>query len=120
MRRLFDRVHQVDVKILDKEVSADFKINIVEYWCATYQLVPPNVHIRNIYERAIHTSKANFLSVLARLDSTFTKFVWDNLLVQTELTLNLLRQTTLNPITLAWEYFNGDFDCINSIGPHRM
>ena len=33
----------------------------------------------------------------------------DNLLGQTELTLNLLRQATLNPRISAWGYFNGEF-----------
>ena len=60
MRRLADRGHQVDVQILDNEVSADFKRNIVEYWGATYQLVPPSVHKKNISERAIRTFKARF------------------------------------------------------------
>ena len=60
MRRLSYRGHKVDVKVLDNEVSADFKRTIVEDWCATYQLVPPNVHQRNIAERAICTFKANF------------------------------------------------------------
>ena len=59
MRHLSDRGHQVGVQILDKEVSAEFKITIVEDWCATYQLVPPNVHRRNITERAICTFKAH-------------------------------------------------------------
>ena len=35
--------------------------------------------------------------------------MWDNLLVQTELTINLLWQATLNPSMLAWEYVNGAF-----------
>ena len=35
--------------------------------------------------------------------------MWENLLVQTELTLNLLRQATLNPHISAWEYLNGPF-----------
>ena len=48
MRRLADRVPQVDVQILDNEVSTEFKTTIVEYLGATYQLVPPNVHRRNI------------------------------------------------------------------------
>ena len=59
-RRLSDRGHQVDVQILDNEVSTDFKITIVEDWCETYQLVPTNVHQRNIAERSICTFKANF------------------------------------------------------------
>ena len=60
MRCLSDRGYQVDVQILDNEVSTEFKRTIVEYWCATYQLVPPNVHQRNIAERAICTFKENF------------------------------------------------------------
>ena len=97
MMCLSDRGHKVDVQILDNKVIADFKRNIVEDWCATYQMVPPNVHQRNIAERAIRTFKAHFLSVLAGLGSTFHKFMRDNLLAQIELTLNLLRQATLNP-----------------------
>ena len=40
----------------------------------------------------------------------FPKYMWDSLLVQTELTINLLRQATLNPRMSAWEYYNGAFD----------
>ena len=35
--------------------------------------------------------------------------MWDNLLVQPELTINLLRQATLNPRTIAWKYYNRAF-----------
>ena len=96
MRRLSDQGHQVDVKILDNEVSGDFKRTILEYWCETYQLTPPNVHRRNIVEdwcatyqlvppnvhriniseRDIRTFKAHFLSVLDGVDHTFPKFMW--------------------------------------------
>ena len=77
MRRLDNRGHQVDVQILGNEVSTDFKITIVEDWRATYQLVPPKVHRRNIVERDIRTFKAHFLSVLAGVDPTLTKFMWE-------------------------------------------
>ena len=60
MQRLADRSHHVDVQILYNEVSADFKKSIVEDWFATYQLVPPNVHRRNVAERYIRTFKALF------------------------------------------------------------
>ena len=44
--------------------------------------------------------------------------MWDNLLVQIELTINLIRQATLNPIMFAWEYFNGAFDyTVTPLGP---
>ena len=73
-------------------------------------LVPPNVHRRNIAERAIRTFKANFLAILAGVDPDFPKYMWDNLLAQTEFKINLLRQATLNPRIPAWEYYNGAFD----------
>ena len=36
--------------------------------------------------------------------------MWDKLLAQTELTIKLLRQATLNPRMSEWEYYNGAFD----------
>ena len=97
MKRWAGRGHQVDVRILDKKFSVEFKKSIVYYWGATYQLVPPNAHRINIAERSVCTFKAYFLSVLAGVDPDFPKFMWDNLLGQIELTLNLLLQSTLNP-----------------------
>ena len=79
-------------------------------WGATYQLVPPNVHRRNISERSIRTFKAHFIAILEEVDPDFLKYMLDNLLVQTELTINLLRQATPNPRMSAWEYYNGEFD----------
>ena len=44
--------------------------------------------------------------------------MWDNLLGQTELTFNLLRQDTLNPRISASEYFNSAFDyAATPLGP---
>ena len=60
MKRLANRGHKVYMQILDNEVSAEYKRVIVEYWGATYQLVPPNVHRQNIAERAIRTFKGIF------------------------------------------------------------
>ena len=52
----------MDIQILDNEVNTEFKKKIMKDWGATYQLVPPNVHRRNIAERAIRTFKAHFLA----------------------------------------------------------
>ena len=79
----------------------------MKYWGATYQLVPPNVHRRNIAKRVTRSFKAHFLAILSGVDLEFPKYMWDNLLVKTELTINLLRQATLNPIISACEYYNG-------------
>ena len=83
MQRLDDIGHHVDVQILDNEVSADFKNTIVEDWWATYELVPPNLHRRNVTERAIHTFKAHFLAIISGVDPKSPNYMWDNLLTQT-------------------------------------
>ena len=79
-------------------------------WGASYQLVPPNVHRINIAERLIRRFKAHFLEILAGVDPDFPKYMWDNLLVQTELTINPIIQANLNPRMSAWEYYNVAFD----------
>jgi hypothetical protein len=44
------------------------------------------------------------------VDSAFPPCLWDLLLPQAELTLNLLRRATLNPRISMWEFFQGSFD----------
>ena len=60
MKILADRGHKVDVQILDNKVIAEFKRSIVDDWGAAYQLVPLNVHQRNISDKSIRTFKAHF------------------------------------------------------------
>eukprot|EP00804_Cyclotella_cryptica_P009040 CCRYP_003144-RA/>CCRYP_003144-RA protein AED:0.34 eAED:0.37 QI:0/0/0/1/0.5/0.33/3/0/763 len=107
MTRLRDRDHPIEHQILDNEASENYRQAITQDWKATYQLVTPNVHRANAAERAIRTFKAHFLSVLSGIDPAFPNYLWDKLLPQTELTLNLLRQSTLAPAISAWEAFNG-------------
>ena len=60
-------------------------------WKSKYQLVPPHTHRSNAAERAIRTFKAHFLSILAGVAPDLSRNIWDLLLPQAELTLNLLR-----------------------------
>ena len=80
--------------------------------------MPPHTHRSNAAERAIHTFKAHFLSILAGVAPDFPRNLWDLLLPQAELTLNLLRQATLDPSQSAWSYFHGtlNYDA-TPIGP---
>ena len=110
MSRLAARGLAVDLQILDNEASAAYKEAITVKWKAKFQLVPPDMHRRNWAERTIRTFKSHFLSILAGVDTAFPPYLWDLLLPQAELTLNLLRQSTLNPRISAWEYFQGPFD----------
>ena len=68
------------------------------------------MHRLNSAEREIRTFKAHFLAIFAGVYPYFPRRLWDHLLPQTELTLNLLRQATANPAISVWEYFNGKFN----------
>ena len=102
MQRLTDNNLRVDLQVLDNEASADYKLSIKTKWKAKYQLVPPHTHRSNAAERAIRTFKAHFLSILASVAPDFPRNIWDLLLPKSELTLNLLRQATLDPSQSAW------------------
>ena len=118
MRRLLNNNLTVDLQILDNEASAEYKRSITEKWKDNYQLVPPNTQRSNASERAICTFKAHFLSILAGVAPDPPRNLWDLLLPQTELTLNLLRQATLDPSRSAWSYFHGPFNYdATPIGP---
>ncbi|KAL7525219.1 hypothetical protein ACHAXR_001556, partial [Thalassiosira sp. AJA248-18] len=110
MAALKKRGHAVNLQILDNEASEEYKNKITETYGARFQLVPPNMHRRNAAERAIRTWKAHFLAVLAGAAPDFPRNLWDLLIPQAVITLNLLRQATLNPRISAWEFYNGPFD----------
>ena len=118
MKRLKDRSMMVDLQILDNEASTEYKSIIKYEWGVGYKLAPPHIHCRNVAECAIHTFKSHYISNLVGIAPTYPNHLWDLLLTQTELTLNILRQSTLNTKILAWEYFQGPFDFnATPIGP---
>jgi hypothetical protein len=82
-----------------------FTANDVEY-----QLVPPRCHSRNAAERAIRTFKEHFVAGLSSVDPTFPLHLWDRLLPQAEITLNLLRTSRLHPQLFAAAHFHGLMD----------
>ena len=52
----------------------------------------------------------HFVSILAGVASNFPYHLWDILLLQAKLTLNLLLQAANNLKLSAWAYFNGTFN----------
>jgi hypothetical protein len=74
------------------------------------QLAPPDTHRSNLAERAIQTFKNHFVSILSGIDKSFPINLWDRLLPQAVLTLNLLRQANANPNVSAHQYVHGTFD----------
>jgi hypothetical protein len=75
-----------------------------------FQLVPPGIHRRNAAERAIRTFKNHFVTGLCSVDKNFPIHLWDRLLPQAEITLNLLRGSRINPKLSAWAQVHGTFD----------
>jgi hypothetical protein len=76
--------------VMDNEVSVNMKNHIKDNCRLTVELVPPGCHQQNAAEVAIRNFKTHFLSVLAGVAEDFPPSLWDQLLPQTEITLNLL------------------------------
>lgn len=75
-----------------------------------HQLVLPHVHQRNAAERAICTFKNHFIAGLCSVDKDFPIHLWDRLLPQALLMLNLLLGSHFNPKLSAWAQLNSPFD----------
>jgi hypothetical protein len=98
------RIQRIDNECSDlmKEYMAQENIS--------FQLVPPSMHRRNAAERAIRTFKNHFIAGFSSTDSNFPAHLWDRLLPQAVLTLNLLRGSRVNPLLSAWEDLFGPFN----------
>jgi hypothetical protein len=75
-----------------------------------FQLVPPGLHQRNAAERAIRTFKNHFIAGLCTTAADFPLTLWDQILPQALMTLNLLRTSRINPRLPAWSQVHGIFD----------
>ena len=84
------------IHIMDNEVSEDL-MKYFEDSDIQFQLVPPHMHRINAVERAVRTFKNNFIAALCTVDPLVPFYLWDRLLTQFTMTLNMLRQYQLNP-----------------------
>jgi len=94
--------------VMDNEVSEELR-DAIENECKL-ELVPPGCHRRNVAEVAIKTFKAHFIAILAGLPTSFPLRLWDELLPQAELTVNILRPSHARPKVSAHTYLFGPFD----------
>jgi len=62
-----------------------------------YQLVPPHLHCHNAAELAICMFNNHFIAGLCSTNKNFPFHLWDKLLLQAKLTLNLLHGSCINP-----------------------
>jgi hypothetical protein len=115
--KAYDHIHQEltskgfkpKLQTLDNEASSAlenfFTTNDVEF-----QLVTPHCHLRNAAERAIRTFKEHFVAGISSVDPTFPLHLWNRLLPQAEITLNLLQILRLHPQLSAAAHFHGLID----------
>ena len=98
---------------LDNECSTELKDFMSEKQ-VKLQLVPPGVHRANAAERAIRTLKNHFIAGLSTTDPDFKLHLWDRLIPQCVLTLNLLRASRINPQLSAYAQVWGQFSYNNT------
>jgi hypothetical protein len=97
------------VQLLDNECSQSMK-DLMDELNVQWQLTPAGIHRRNAAKRGIRTLKNHLQAGLASTDDDFPLHLWCRLVHQAQLTLNLLRNSRINPRLLAEAQLNGQFD----------
>jgi hypothetical protein len=97
-----------DYAVLDNEISPEVR-QVYSPVCAI-QFVPPNTHRANKAERGIRTFVNHFIAILCGCDPTFPMKLWDELLPQAEVTLNMLRSSALSVHVSAYQHLRGTWD----------
>ena len=75
-----------------------------------YELVPKGQHRRNIAEKAIQTWKATAIGVFSGMDPKCPLYLWDLMLPQIDMQVNLQRQSNTTPKISAHAHLYGQHD----------
>ena len=94
---------------IDNECSKILKAYMAEQQ-VEYQLTPRGKHARNAAEKGIQIWKDHFLAGMATTNPKFPLSRWDKLVEQSNITLNLLRPSRVNPQLSAYAQVFGAFD----------
>jgi hypothetical protein len=94
---------------LDNEASKLLK-TYLHHQDITFQLVPPYSHRRNSAERAFRSFKDHLIAGLCTTDKSFPMHLWDRLLPQAVITLNMLQTSRINPKLSASTHIFGQYD----------
>jgi hypothetical protein len=108
-QELVARCLQPKLMKLDNEASTLLK-TYLHHQDITFQLVPPYSHRRNSAERAIISFKDHLIAGLCSTDKSFPMHLWDRLLQQAVITLNMLRTSRINPKLSAATHIFGQYD----------
>eukprot|EP00978_Attheya_sp_CCMP212_P006676 scaffold15489_cov53-Attheya_sp.AAC.4 len=109
-RNLSQNSLQPKLQRLDNEASAILQQFMTEQ-DIDFQLAPPHLHRRNAAERSIRTFKNHFIAGLCSTNPSFPlHFLWDHLVPQALISLNLMQGPCLNPKLSAQAQIHGAFD----------
>jgi hypothetical protein len=97
--------HEVMDNVLSKEIADNLANRHIKI-----HLVPVDDHRTNKAERAIRTFKDHWIANLASVSKSFPLSGIKHLLPQVLISLNLLRQSRINPRISAWEQVHGPYD----------
>jgi hypothetical protein len=75
----------------------------------TFQVVPPYSHRRNSAERAIRSFKDHLIARRCSTEKSFPMHLWDRLLPQAVMTLNMLTTSRINPKLSAATHIFGQY-----------
>jgi len=89
--------HIIHSQMMDKETSGTVEQYLKNEAKIGVIYAPTSTHRRNKAEKAIRTVKNHIISTLATADPGFPLSLWDELMPQVEITVNLLRGYQLNP-----------------------
>ena len=78
--------------IMDNEVSEDLK-KYFDDSDIRFQLLPTHMHQRNDVERAVRTFKNHFIAALCTVDPLSAFYLWDRILPQVTMALNMLQRS---------------------------
>jgi hypothetical protein len=97
------------LNVMDNECSKAVKAHIRTNSIDIHLILPHN-HRVNVAKHEIATFKEHFISALATVDKDCPLPLWDNFLLQVDLTLNLIQFSRRDPTKLANKEVNGIFD----------
>jgi hypothetical protein len=75
-----------------------------------FQLTPAGIHQRNAAEQAIQTFKVHCITIICSLHPKFPLNMWDQVLPQTLIMLNLMHPSKINPQLSAYHQGFGAFN----------
>jgi hypothetical protein len=108
IRYLTDRGLKPHLQQLDNEFSRVLQLFLAQEEIKL-QLAPQHMHRHSMIEGAIKTFKNHFISGLCSVDPNFLLRLWDNLLPHATITLNHLRQSSINPRLCEYDQLNGHY-----------